>query len=106
MDIIFLTVGMVKQPTPETSEFTMSNEDFPALPGSQANPTGKSKWRSLGQGKKVMMNMKILGKNSMPFYHYPLTERKSSRRFQMMASQITRRSPTLHLARTLHQIWC
>ncbi|KAK7084383.1 CCR4-NOT transcription complex subunit 2 [Halocaridina rubra] len=34
-------VGMVKQPTPETSEFTMSNEDFPALPGSQANPTGK-----------------------------------------------------------------
>ncbi|XP_053651636.1 CCR4-NOT transcription complex subunit 2 isoform X1 [Cherax quadricarinatus] len=34
-------VGMVKQPTPETSEFTMSSEDFPALPGSQANPTGK-----------------------------------------------------------------
>ncbi|XP_071524625.1 CCR4-NOT transcription complex subunit 2-like isoform X2 [Panulirus ornatus] len=35
-------VGMVKQPTPETSEFTMSNEDFPALPGSQANSTGKN----------------------------------------------------------------
>ncbi|XP_053651638.1 CCR4-NOT transcription complex subunit 2 isoform X3 [Cherax quadricarinatus] len=35
-------VGMVKQPTPETSEFTMSSEDFPALPGSQANPTGKN----------------------------------------------------------------
>lgn len=28
-------VGMVKQPTPEQSEFTMSNEDFPALPGTQ-----------------------------------------------------------------------
>lgn len=26
-------VGMVKQPTSETSEFTMSSEDFPALPG-------------------------------------------------------------------------
>lgn len=28
-------VGMVKQPTSESSEFTMSNEDFPALPGTQ-----------------------------------------------------------------------
>lgn len=26
-------VGMVKQPTSESSEFTMSSEDFPALPG-------------------------------------------------------------------------
>ncbi|XP_055903495.1 regulator of gene activity isoform X2 [Eupeodes corollae] len=31
----FLAVGMVKQPTSEQSEFTMSNEDFPALPGTQ-----------------------------------------------------------------------
>lgn len=30
-----LTVGMVKQPTAEQSEFQMSNEDFPALPGTQ-----------------------------------------------------------------------
>lgn len=28
-------VGMVKQPMAEQSEFTMSNEDFPALPGTQ-----------------------------------------------------------------------
>ena len=28
---------MVKQPTSESSEFTMSSEDFPALPGSQTN---------------------------------------------------------------------
>lgn len=28
-------VGMVKQPTSESSEFTMSSEDFPALPGTQ-----------------------------------------------------------------------
>lgn len=28
-------VGMVKQPTAEQSEFQMSNEDFPALPGTQ-----------------------------------------------------------------------
>lgn len=26
---------MVKQPTSEASEFTMSSEDFPALPGTQ-----------------------------------------------------------------------
>lgn len=30
-------VGMVKQPTTEQTEFTMSNEDFPALPGTQNN---------------------------------------------------------------------
>ncbi|XP_012272191.1 CCR4-NOT transcription complex subunit 2 [Orussus abietinus] len=29
-------VGMVKQPTSESSEFTMSSEDFPALPGTQS----------------------------------------------------------------------
>lgn len=28
-------VGMVKQPISEASEFTMSSEDFPALPGTQ-----------------------------------------------------------------------
>lgn len=37
-------VGMVKQPTSEASEFTMSSEDFPALPGTQnregASPGG------------------------------------------------------------------
>lgn len=30
---ILILVGMVKQPTSESSEFTMSSEDFPALPG-------------------------------------------------------------------------
>ena len=34
-------VGMVKQPTNEASEFTMSSEDFPALPGTQ-NQDGPS----------------------------------------------------------------
>merc|ERR1711971_1055949 len=29
----FTKLGMVKQPAMEASEFTMSNEDFPALPG-------------------------------------------------------------------------
>uniref|UniRef100_A0A6B2E818 Putative ccr4-not transcription complex subunit 2 n=1 Tax=Phlebotomus kandelakii TaxID=1109342 RepID=A0A6B2E818_9DIPT len=32
----FSAVGMVKQPTSEQSEFQMSSEDFPALPGTQA----------------------------------------------------------------------
>lgn len=35
-------VGMVKQPTSESSEFTMSNEDFPALPGTQNRMEGAS----------------------------------------------------------------
>merc|ERR1719382_1806848 len=30
-------VGMVKQPTEHSSEFQMSNEDFPALPGAPAS---------------------------------------------------------------------
>lgn len=33
--VLYFTVGMVKQPTSEQSEFQMSNEDFPALPGTQ-----------------------------------------------------------------------
>lgn len=36
------TVGMVKQQTNESSEFTMSSEDFPALPGSQPERTNQS----------------------------------------------------------------
>lgn len=34
MYCVFL-VGMVKAPTSEPSEFTMSSKDFPALPGTQ-----------------------------------------------------------------------
>uniref|UniRef100_A0A2M3Z246 Putative ccr4-not transcription complex subunit 2 n=1 Tax=Anopheles braziliensis TaxID=58242 RepID=A0A2M3Z246_9DIPT len=33
-------VGMVKQPNSEQIAFTMSNEDFPALPGTQSNAEG------------------------------------------------------------------
>lgn len=35
------TVGMVKQPTAEQTEFTMSSEDFPALPGTQNAESGQ-----------------------------------------------------------------
>lgn len=35
MRIVRYLVGMVKQPTAEQSEFQMSSEDFPALPGTQ-----------------------------------------------------------------------
>lgn len=34
------TVGMVKQPTSEQTEFQMSSEDFPALPGTSDNLAG------------------------------------------------------------------
>lgn len=32
---VLILVGMVKQPTAEQTEFQMSSEDFPALPGTQ-----------------------------------------------------------------------
>lgn len=44
-------VGMVKQPTSESSEFTMSSEDFPALPGTQ-NREGASPGSSSTSGDK------------------------------------------------------
>ncbi|SPP83125.1 blast:Regulator of gene activity [Drosophila guanche] len=48
-------VGMVKQPTSEQSEFTMSNEDFPALPGTQnsdgtTNAVGSGSSGGVGSG--------------------------------------------------------
>lgn len=36
------TVGIIKTPASETTEFTMSNEDFPALPGTQNNDNNTS----------------------------------------------------------------
>jgi CCR4-NOT transcription complex subunit 2 len=33
----FFIAGMAKQPTNEQTEFQMSNEDFPALPGTQSS---------------------------------------------------------------------
>lgn len=33
--MVVVVVGMVKQPINEQVEFTMSSEDFPALPGTQ-----------------------------------------------------------------------
>ncbi|XP_071444357.1 CCR4-NOT transcription complex subunit 2 isoform X1 [Hetaerina americana] len=38
ISFLLTSVGMVKQPTSEASEFTMSSEDFPALPGTQQQP--------------------------------------------------------------------
>lgn len=47
-------VGMVKQPTTEANEFTMSNEDFPALPGT-ASTEGPS------PGSSVVSNSEKTG---------------------------------------------
>lgn len=65
-------VGMVKQPTSEASEFTMSSEDFPALPGTQSregpspgggNVTG-DKGMSVGLGPEISQD--ILQANRAP----------------------------------------
>lgn len=52
-EIIFV-VGMVKQPTSEANEFTMSSEDFPALPGT-ASTEGPS------PGSSVVSNSEKTG---------------------------------------------
>ena len=42
MSICFMIVGIIKTPASETTEFTMSSEDFPALPGTQNNDSNIS----------------------------------------------------------------
>ena len=52
-------VGMVKQPAMESSEFTMSHEDFPALPGSAPNSGGGGG----ANGQNAPINVRSLGEN-------------------------------------------
>lgn len=65
---VSILVGMVKQPTNEQSEFTMSNEDFPALPGTQSmegssnnalsnNIEGAEKLSGVGGGMSMAMDL-------------------------------------------------
>ncbi|KAK9892215.1 hypothetical protein WA026_019018 [Henosepilachna vigintioctopunctata] len=70
-------VGMVKQPTSESSEFTMSSEDFPALPGTQnregASPGGstsgeKSNNGGGGDGSSTRENDKTSSKTGIQTY--------------------------------------
>ncbi|BES93574.1 CCR4-NOT transcription complex subunit [Nesidiocoris tenuis] len=46
-------VGMVKQPTAESSEFTMSSEDFPALPGTGSEGSAAGGAGVVGSGLSV-----------------------------------------------------
>lgn len=54
--MLFFLVGMVKQPTVESSEFTMSSEDFPALPGTQ-NRDGPSPGGSVTGEKNLPVGL-------------------------------------------------
>lgn len=50
-------VGIIKTPASETTEFTMSNEDFPALPGTQnSNESTTSTGSGSGEANKVSSN--------------------------------------------------
>lgn len=53
---MLIIVGMVKQPTSESSEFTMSSEDFPALPGTQ-NREGPSPGGSVSGDKSIPVGL-------------------------------------------------
>ncbi|KAH0540736.1 CCR4-NOT transcription complex subunit 2 isoform X1 [Cotesia glomerata] len=70
-DPYLVAVGMVKQPTSEASEFTMSSEDFPALPGTQSregpSPGGSvtgDKNLSVGLGPEIGQD--VLQNNRAP----------------------------------------
>lgn len=56
-------VGMVKQPTSEASEFTMSSEDFPALPGTH-NRDGASPGSNLSGDKGSGGSTEMVGHDS------------------------------------------
>lgn len=67
---LVFSVGMVKQPAMETSEFTMSSEDFPALPGpppSSANITSPNLSSSFGNvppAENSLGSLPVMGSNS------------------------------------------
>ena len=77
--VIFLDfcilVGMVKQPAMEPSEFTMSHEDFPALPGVPAssavaamNSTAAigQPTNTIGDTVRLISNIRLEGNRFMP----------------------------------------
>ncbi|CAG0883600.1 unnamed protein product [Darwinula stevensoni] len=68
-------VGMVKQPNSEPTEFTMSNEDFPALPGAQeqdalgqtnSESTGKAMGASESVGGSVSSDSNLASHQRAP----------------------------------------
>lgn len=54
-------VGMVKQPAMESNEFQMSNEDFPALPGSNSGGLGQGAMSGSGSQLDGIMASSIAG---------------------------------------------
>ncbi|XP_066999036.1 regulator of gene activity [Anabrus simplex] len=67
-------VGMVKQPTAESSEFTMSSEDFPALPGTQTTD-GPSPGGSVSGEKGLTVVGSDLNQDSTPANRAPGAEK-------------------------------
>lgn len=72
---------MVKQPTSESSEFTMSSEDFPALPGTQSregpSPGGSitgDKGLSVGLGPELGQD--VLQSNRAPGSEKPQASKR------------------------------
>ncbi|XP_063216576.1 regulator of gene activity isoform X2 [Bacillus rossius redtenbacheri] len=80
-------VGMVKQPTAESSEFTMSSEDFPALPGTQGAAAGAGGGGggpspggvgSLPSGEKGAGGVPDLGQEAPPANRAPGAEKSQA----------------------------
>ena len=57
-------MGIIKTPATETAEFTMSNEDFPALPGTQNNDSSVSTVGGGGGGVEALSKVNSTSNNS------------------------------------------
>lgn len=75
-------VGMVKAPTSESTEFTMSNEDFPALPGTQ--PT------IVSENSSVTPSASVSGSSSSLSSDHKLMNHDSSSQSEQILSSNSR----------------
>lgn len=91
---------MVKQPTSEPSEFTMSSEDFPALPGTQ-NREGPSPGGSVSGDKNIPVGLgPEIGQDVLQANRAPGSEKsQSSKRGIQTSPDGKRKAVTILMSR-------
>ncbi|KAG5675906.1 hypothetical protein PVAND_005765 [Polypedilum vanderplanki] len=65
-------VGMVKQPTSEQTEFQMSSEDFPALPGTSENVAGAVGSGVVSQHQSSVSVSSVIGSAGGSHHHHQM----------------------------------
>lgn len=80
MSVMFsLPVGMVKQPTAEQSEFTMSSEDFPALPGTSVGGVAVGSAPPVGSqagSSQLQLEPPLSQQHTMPSLQHTMDQEK------------------------------